>query len=55
MGLYLEYFWAIAVITSPILQNGNYDYRFDQKTYKSRIDCEFQLHKYMKENEHFNE
>ena len=51
MGLYLEYFWAIAVITSPILQNGNYDYRFDQKTYKSRMNCEFQLHKYMKENE----
>lgn len=55
MGLYLEYFWAIAVITSPILQNGNYDYHFDQKTYKSRIDCEFQLHKFMKENEPFND
>ena len=51
MGLYLEYFWAIAVITSPMLQNGNNDYLFDQKTYKSRMNCEFHLHKYMKENE----
>ena len=32
MELYLEYFWVIAVITSPILHNGKLDYHFDQKT-----------------------
>ena len=51
MELYLEYFWVIAVITSPILHDGDLDYHFDQKTYKSRMNCEFHLHKYMKENE----
>ena len=49
----MEYLWAIAVITSPILHDGDYNYQYVNKIYNSRMDCEVELHKFILKNKPF--
>ena len=51
----MEYFWAIAIITSPIIQGGDYNYHFIEKTYISRLLCEIKLQEFIEENKPFAE
>jgi hypothetical protein len=57
------YLWAIAVITSPLLQNGEYNHQlitednhqFVNATYSGRMECEVELHKFILKNKPFAE
>ena len=51
----MEYFWVIAIITSPTIQDGIYNYHFIEKTYSSRLSCEIKLQEFIAENKPFAE
>lgn len=49
------YLWAIAVITAPVLHDGEFNYQFVNKTYNDRMECEVDLHKFILKNKPFSE
>ena len=51
----MEYFWAIAIITSPIIQSDDYNYHFIEKTYITRLPCEIKLQEFIEKNKPFAE
>lgn len=51
----MEYFWAIAIITSPIIQSDDYNYHFIEKTYITRMHCEIKLQEFIAKNKPFAE
>ena len=46
---------AIAVITAPVLHDGEFNYQFVNKTYNDRMECEVDLHKFILKNKPFSE
>ena len=53
--LFMEYFWAIAIITSPLVKGDDYSYQMIKKTYSSRLSCEIKLQEFITYNKPFAE
>jgi len=49
----MEYFWAIAIITSSLVQGDDYSYEMIKKTYSSRLSCEINLQEFIIYNKPF--